>query len=186
MEWKFRELFDARFRELFVKKFGKNIFRLGRIIIVLVLLSLFFQFSIVPSESMVPTIQVKDYLLIYTKSDYKRGDIISFKLPINEKESYLKRIIGLPGDTVEVKKGSVYVNDVALKENYLNEKPTYTYPKTKVPAGCYFVLGDNRNNSYDSHSWGFVKRDEIHGKVVAVLLPFQRFHLVHNELDRNE
>ncbi|PLS19705.1 signal peptidase I [Bacillus sp. M6-12] len=181
--WSMKELFDENFKKKFVAKFGKNLWRLTRIIVILMCMSHFFHFAIVPSESMYPTMHVKDYLMVYTQIDeYERGDIIAFKFPENEEETYLKRVIGLPGDTVEVKDGLVYVNDNSLQEDYLNEKPTYTYSKTVVPEGNYFVLGDNRNNSYDSHNWGFVKKEKIRGKAVVRLLPFSRFHVI-NEQD---
>lgn len=179
MNWTWRELFDENFKKKFVDKFGRNLFRLTRIVVFLIFFSYFFNFAIVPSESMYPTMHVKDYLLIYTKSDkFEREDIIAFKLPENEKETYLKRVIGLPGETVEVKDGYVYINDEKLVEGYLNEKPTYTYPKTVVPQNNYFVLGDNRNNSYDSSQWGFVSEDKIRGKAIVRLLPFSRFHII--------
>lgn len=181
MKWTWKELFDENFRKKFVKKFGRNLFRLTRIILFLMIFSHFFNFAIVPSESMYPTMHVKDYLLIQTKNDdYKREDIIAFKLPENESETYLKRIIGLPGDTVEVRGGFVYINGEQLVEDYLNEKPRYTYPETVVPKNNYFVLGDNRNNSYDSSAWGFVSKDKIRGKAIVRLLPFSRFHIIKN------
>jgi signal peptidase I len=177
--WSFRELFDEQFKKKFVNKFGKNLWRLTRIIVILMIMSHFLHFAIVPSESMYPTMHVKDYLLVYTQiEEYERGDIVAFKFPLNEEETYLKRVIGLPGETVEVKDGYVYINDKPLEEDYLNEQPTYTYPKTTVPEGNYFVLGDNRNNSYDSHDWGFVKEEKMRGKAVTRLLPFQRFQII--------
>lgn len=179
MEWKVRELFDDRFRELFKKKFGKNLIRLTRILFILVVISYFFHFAIVPTESMYPTMHVNDFLIIKAfDNEYQRGDIVAFKLPENEKETYLKRIIGLPGETVEVKEGYVYINGKPLKEDYIYEKPAYTYPKTVIPSDSYFVLGDNRNNSYDSSQWGVVKKENIRGKAILVLLPLKRFHVV--------
>lgn len=182
MDWKWRDLFDERFKRVFSEKFGKNLWRLTRIALMMIVISHFFHFALVPTESMYPTMQVNDYLLIYTKIDnYKRDDIVAFKLPENEEETYLKRVIGLPGETVEVKEGTVYINGQPLKETYLNEKPTYVYPKTVVPEEKYFVLGDNRNNSYDSSQWGFVKKEKIRGKAIVRILPFHRFRILHND-----
>jgi signal peptidase I len=94
----------------------------------------------------------------------ERGDVIIFKAPNGSDEDFIKRVIGLPGDMVEVKNRSVYVNDVALDEPYIMSKPDYDMPKMTVPEGQYFVLGDNRNRSNDSHNGWFVERSEIHGK----------------------
>jgi len=94
----------------------------------------------------------------------ERGDVIIFKAPNDSEEDYIKRVIGLPGDTVEVKNSAVYVNDVKLDESYLMSSPNYNMAKKKVPEGKYFVLGDNRNQSNDSHNGWYVDRSEIHGK----------------------
>jgi signal peptidase I len=95
-----------------------------------------------------------------------RGDVIVFRAPPDQSRDYIKRVIGLPGDTVEVKGGLVYVNGVAMDEAYISARPDYTYAKQLVPTGEYFVLGDNRNNSSDSHVWGFVPEDNIIGQAM--------------------
>jgi len=94
----------------------------------------------------------------------ERGDVIIFKAPKGSDEDFIKRIIGLPGDTVEVRSGIVYVNDVALDEPYIMNPPNYAMEEKKVPEAKYFVLGDNRNHSNDSHNGWYVERSEIHGK----------------------
>jgi signal peptidase I len=78
---------------------------------------------------------------------------------------FIKRVIGLPGDTVEIMNNSVYVNGIALNEPYINEKPNYYMPEKLIPAGMFFVLGDNRNHSNDSHTGWLVPRGDIIGKV---------------------
>lgn len=96
----------------------------------------------------------------------ERGDVIIFTEPNGSNEDFIKRVIGLPGDTVEVKNGLVYVNGVELDEPYIIDPPAYTVEPRTVPEGKYFVLGDNRNHSNDSHSgsdW-YVPRENIHGK----------------------
>ncbi len=96
----------------------------------------------------------------------ERGDVIIFKAPNGSSEDFIKRVIGLPGDVVEVKNGAVYVNGTSLEEPYIpaSNIPSYTMSKKEVPEGKYFVLGDNRNHSNDSHSGWFVDSDDIRGK----------------------
>jgi signal peptidase I len=127
----------------------------------------------IPSEAMLPTFQAGDRVLIdkriYRSTHPKRGDIVIFHpTPTLRQQQFndpfIKRVIGLPGEKIAVKAGKVYVDDFPLKESYLNESPQYDYPATLVPVNSYFVLGDNRNNSYDSHYWGFVPREYIIGK----------------------
>lgn len=178
MKWTWKELFDEQFRATFKRKFGGILIRLVRIIVMLMLISVFFHFSIVPSESMYPTMHVKDYLLVYTQdADYERKDIIAFKFPENEEETYLKRVIGLPGERVKVTEGQVLIDGKAIEEPYIQEAPLYEYEEVTVPEGHYFVLGDNRNNSYDSSYFGFVKEEKIRGKVIVRLLPITRFEI---------
>jgi signal peptidase I len=94
----------------------------------------------------------------------ERGDVIILEPPIDIDEVYIKRLIALPGDTVEVKDGLVYVNGIALEEPYIKEAPTYTFPPTELGDDEYFVLGDNRNNANDSHTGWTITRDDIIGK----------------------
>jgi len=137
----------------------------------------------IPSGSMLPTLQINDRLIIdkisYNFRNPERGDIIVFSptdalKAQNFKDAFIKRLLGLPGDKVEVKEGRVYVNDQLLKENYIEEKPNYNFGPVTVPPNQYLVLGDNRNNSYDSHYWGFVPRDHIIGKAVVRFWPLNR------------
>lgn len=94
----------------------------------------------------------------------QRGDIVVFRFPRDPTRDFIKRVIALPGDTVEVRQGKVYVNGQFVDEAYINEIANYSWPARKMDAGEYFVLGDNRNNSSDSHVWGPVPRDNIIGK----------------------
>jgi signal peptidase I len=110
-------------------------------------------------------------LIYYGLPDIERGDIVVFWFPNDPTKSYIKRVIGLPGETVQVRGGRIFVNGKELQEPYLehslnvaaaDEPPTYVKPH------YYFVMGDNRDNSQDSRYWGFVKRDKIKGKAFLI------------------
>ncbi|MCL1471577.1 signal peptidase I [Argonema antarcticum A004/B2] len=137
----------------------------------------------IPSGTMLPTLQINDRLLIdkliYRFQKPQRGDIVVFSptdtlIQQNLKDAFIKRIIGLPGEKVEVKGEKVYINDQPLQENYIAEAPDYQYGPVTVPPNSYFVLGDDRNNSYDSHYWGFVPRELIIGKATKRYWPPDR------------
>ncbi|MCR5734568.1 MAG: signal peptidase I [Lachnospiraceae bacterium] len=128
--------------------------------------------AVIPSASMESTIMTGDRILgnrlAYLKSDPERGDIVIFKFPDDEKQLFIKRVIGLPGDTLEMKDGKIYINgsDTPLDEPYVKVTPIGDYGPVKVPEGAYFVMGDNRNNSADSRYWvnTFVYKEKILGK----------------------
>jgi signal peptidase I len=143
----------------------------------------------IPSGSMLPTLQIDDKLIVdkisYRFSNPVRGDIVVFNPTAQlEKEKFkdvfIKRVIGVPGDRIEVKTGKVYVNGKVLAEKYLGEAPSYNWSSTAltpdgvVPKDSYLVLGDNRNNSYDSHYWGFVPKAKIVGKAIVRFWPIDR------------
>jgi signal peptidase I len=128
----------------------------------------------VDGASMEPTLVSGEYVIInrlsYRLGSPQRGDIIVFHFPRDPKEEYIKRVIGLPGDEIEVKNGAVYVNGQLFDESYLNVKMDY-FGTWRIPADQLFVLGDNRNNSSDSHDWGTVPMDYVVGKAVIVYWP---------------
>lgn len=149
------------------------------VVVALVLTQVIFVNAQVPSESMEDTIQVGDriigYRLSYLNKDPVRGDIAIFRFPDDETQLYIKRIIGMPGDTVEIREGKVYLNgaDQPLDEPYVKDTPTGNYGPYQVPENGYFMMGDNRNRSADSRYWNntFVMRDKIVGKGVLRLFP---------------
>ncbi|NLM55673.1 MAG: signal peptidase I [Firmicutes bacterium] len=126
----------------------------------------------VNGESMLPTLHHGERLLVdklsYRFVEPARGDIVVFKYPANPKEQFIKRIIGVPGDTVAIKNGIVYVNGIALEEDYISAPARIGFREQQVPPGTYFVLGDNRNNSEDSRfsGVGFVPKENIVGRAI--------------------
>ncbi|MFZ5824249.1 MAG: signal peptidase I [Bacillota bacterium] len=132
----------------------------------------------IPSGSMEPTIQIGDRVwtdkLFLRFGEIQRGDIVVFSPPEPSEYPYIKRVIAVPGDTVEVKGGKVIINGSPVAEPYVVEPPIYNYGPAKVPPGEYFVLGDNRNHSNDSHRWGFLRREKISARAVFRFWPFDR------------
>jgi signal peptidase I len=108
--------------------------------------------------------------LAYRWSEASRGDIVVFYFPLDPSRRFIKRVIGLPGDSIEARDGLIYVNGVALNEPYLAAAPRYT-GSWQVQADTLFVLGDNRNNSDDSQNWGPLPMNEVIGKAVLVYWP---------------
>ena len=132
----------------------------------------FFRVS-VPTGSMENTIMIGDKVFTlrtsYIFSDPKRGDIVVFPLPDNEEVDYIKRIIGVSGDKIEIKEGVLYINDERMIEDYLLEPMRKEdFGPVVVPDGHYFMMGDNRNSSLDARSWDnqFVKKNKIKGKAI--------------------
>lgn len=137
----------------------------------------------IPSESMENTIMTGDRI-IGSRLSYKTGipqryDIIIFRYPDDESILYIKRIIGLPGETVTIIDGKVYINDSPepLDDSFTPEAPVGYFGPYTVPGDSYFVLGDNRNDSFDSRYWEntFVKESQILGKAKFCYFPFNRF-----------
>lgn len=142
---------------------------------------------VVNGASMDPTFETNQYLIVerlsYRSHEPQRGDVIVFRYPNNPSDFYIKRIIGLPGETVMIKGGDVYIQEVGSIESYKLEEPYIAFQSnnnitTKVGQGEYFVMGDNRPNSSDSRTWGTLDREFIIGKAFLRLLPLNKidFH----------
>ena len=133
--------------------------------------------------SMQPTLHEGNLLVVnklaYKLGEPKHGDIIVFHYQGTVTEDYIKRVIGLPGDTVNVSGGVVQVNGQTITEPYIAELPGYS-GNWKVPEGELFVLGDNRNHSSDSHDWGFVQQEWVVGKAIVVYWPLDRMRVLIN------
>ena len=153
----------------------------------LIIRTLFLQAFTIPSGSMLQTVQIGDYLLVnklayglkvpftdhyvWRGDDPQIGDIIVFKYPKDTSIDYIKRVVGVPGDVVEMRNKQFYRNGQPVKEDYIRiDEPGSIQPRrdnwgpVTVPAGKYFMMGDNRDNSLDSRFWGFVDRDAIVAK----------------------
>jgi signal peptidase I len=131
--------------------------------------------------SMVPTLQDGEYVLVnrlaYKTRLPERGDIIVFVSPQTQDLDLIKRVIGLPGDTITVSGGVVQVNDQVLDEPYIAAAPIYN-GQWSVPAGQLFVLGDNRNDSSDSHAWGMLPAKNVIGKAILIYWPIPEWNLI--------
>jgi signal peptidase I len=177
-------------KQSFRAKIRENITTVGIAMIIALLIRIFIaEPRYIPSESMFPTLTIGDRLVI-EKVSYKfhpldRGDIIVFQPPpqlqaigYEADRAFIKRAIAVSGDTVAVTNGIVYLNDRPLTEPYIAQAPQYNYPAVTVPEGQVFVMGDNRNNSNDSHRWGFLPQENIIGHAVFRFWPLDRFGLV--------
>jgi len=136
----------------------------------------------VDGPSMEPSYQHNNRVVVskvsYWFGDIERGDVIVFPAPPNPDEDYIKRVIGLPGDMVKVENGSVFVNDQLIDEPYISAPPISNLRETRVPAGMVFVMGDNRNVSSDSRSWGPLEIEDVIGKAVFVYWPLDKIRVV--------
>jgi signal peptidase I len=129
----------------------------------------------VEGSSMEPNLETGQYLIVnkvqYGLVQAERGDIIVFRAPRTPDKNFVKRIIGLPGEKVELRQGQVYINDKLLYEPYIDARFGYSWGPAVVGADELFVLGDNRNNSSDSHSWGMLPRENVIGKAWVCYWP---------------
>lgn len=151
-------------------------------ILALILRLTVIQTYLIPSESMIDTLQVGDRLFAnkaaYWFQPIKRGDIIVFAYPKDPSKDFVKRVIGLPGDKVEIIDGKLYRNDQLVNEPYIKEPMWFDYPEHIVPENHLFVLGDNRNNSDDSRFWGFLPINNVKGKAYLIFWPIRRMQMV--------
>lgn len=157
------------------------------VMMALVVILFLYQPVRVEGTSMMPSLVDQERIFInkfvyrFGLADIGRGDTVVFWYPGDTSKSYIKRVIGVPGDTVEVAEGSVIVNGRTLNEPYV--PPEYrdhlSMPRRTVPPDDYFVLGDHRSSSNDSRAWGTVPRQNIYGKAVFVYWPLDKMGRVH-------
>ena len=168
------------------KRLGAFFLDIGEVIVFAVGIFFFIYLLIlrphkIKGESMMPNLPDAEYLLTekvsYYRENPQRGDVVVFTPPVSEDE-YIKRVIGLPGETISLKNGKIFINGKELEENYLDIN-VYTDGSTflaegaeyKIPEGKYFVLGDNRPHSYDSRSWGPITKKVISGRAWLIYWP---------------
>ncbi len=152
------------------------------VLIAVVVILFIYQPVKVEGTSMMPSLVDQERIFInkfvyrFGLDEIHRGDTVVFWFPGDPSKSYIKRVIGLPGDTVEIRNGTVIVNGKPLKENYVpaEYRDTQWRPPMKVPPGNYYVLGDHRSSSNDSRNWGPVAGDQIYGKAVFVYWPLEK------------
>ncbi|MDR3288463.1 MAG: signal peptidase I [Peptococcaceae bacterium] len=153
-------------------------------IISLVIRLYVFDVRIVPTGSMLPTIQLNDRLIVDKLfcrfTAIQRGDVIVFRAPATAKlvdsdSDLVKRVIGLPGEKLAVHDGKVWINGAPLTEEYLTSPPSYTFEEIRIPENCFFMMGDNRNSSNDSHEWGVLPAKNIAGRVFVRCWPAKSF-----------
>jgi signal peptidase I len=130
-----------------------------------------------------PSLQNGEYILVnklaYKTGHPERGDIIVFAFPADEGQDLIKRVIGLPGETVHVENNIVTINGAVLLEPYIAQAPLYSGEWT-VPEGYLFVLGDNRNDSRDSHQWGLLPIENVIGKSVVIYWPPDEWKVINH------
>ncbi|MBU4263272.1 MAG: signal peptidase I [Proteobacteria bacterium] len=142
----------------------------------------FIQAYKIPSGAMIPTLLIGDQILvdkhIYKNKEPDRGDIVIFPYPVKPEQDFIKRVVALGGDTIEIKEKQTYLNGKLLQEPYAIHKDPKIFPTGEnqrdfygpitVPTDSVFVMGDNRDNAYDSRFWGFVKKDTIKAKIINI------------------
>ncbi len=170
------------------KKIRENALTMGVALILALIIRIFIaEPRYIPSDSMVPTLIQGDRLVVEKVTNnfhlrpIIRGDIVVFQPPFKlqvlgykTNQAFIKRAIATPGETVAVEDGIVYINHQPLTEDYIAEVPQYNLNSLTVPPGQLFVMGDNRNNSNDSHIWGFLPQENIIGRAVFRFWPLAR------------
>lgn len=169
------------------RKIGHNIWDFTKTLIIAFVLAQLIMVSVaqafqVEQYSMEPTLLPHDRVLVdkllYHARRPHRGDVIVLKYPLNQQRNYIKRVIALPNDTLQVKDGKLYVNGKRAEEPYINGAAQGNYGPFTVPADSVFVMGDNRNNSEDSRAFGPLKEDLIVGQAILIYWPPLRVRLL--------
>lgn len=157
----------------------------GLAVIIFLIIRIGIQNYRIEGASMEPNFHDGEYLIVnklaYRLGEYERGDVIVFKYPNDPSKDYIKRVIGLPGDTVEIRGGQLYVNNVEIEEPYLHMPNTRDESPTVVDTGYLYVMGDNRPASSDTRSWGQLGQDFVIGQAWLAIWPFDTAGLVEHQ-----
>jgi len=157
----------------------------GLAVIIFLIIRIGIQNYRIEGQSMEPNFHDGEYLIVnklaYRLGEYERGDVIVFQYPNDPSKDYIKRIIGLPGDTVEIRGGQLYVNNVEIEEPYLHMPNTRDEPPMVVDAGHLYVMGDNRPASSDTRSWGQLGQEFVIGQAWLAIWPFDTAGLVKHQ-----
>lgn len=155
---------------------------LWAVVLALIIRAVIVQAFWIPSGSMIPTLLPGDRVLVckfwYAFQEPKRGQVFVFKYPVDPKRDFVKRLIGLPGDKLEIRQGQVLINDKGIDEPYVVFPDAFSMNPVTVPDSHYFAMGDNRPNSQDSRFWGFVPEKNVRGPVFFRYWPINRIGLV--------
>ncbi len=169
------------------RRVSRSLWEFGKTLLVAFILAQLIMVSVaqafqVEQYSMEPTLLPHDRVLVnkflYRFRPPQRGDVIVLRYPLNQQRNYIKRIIGLSGETLQLKDGKLYINGRIIREPYLHEAPQGSYGPFTVPADSVFVMGDNRNNSEDSRSFGPLKKELIVGQALFIYWPPTHVHLL--------
>ena len=156
-------------------------------ILALIIVTFILQTFAIPTGSMIPALNIGNHIMvnkfIYYFTKPKRGDIIVFVYPVNPKKDFIKRLVGLPGETIEIKDGSIFINGEKLKVpkiagRYYYNEGVYGEGVVKIPDNAYFVMGDNTKNSKDSRYFGFVPKKNLLGRAFFVYWPLIRMRII--------
>jgi signal peptidase I len=161
------------------------------VVVALIIRNFVLTFVIVDGPSMEDLLYTGDIMIVsrihYLIGTPQRGDVAMCKYPNDPSNSnYVKRVIGLPGETIECIDQTIFINDEPLQEPYLMKGNSNDFGKTVIPDGYYFVMGDNRPRSKDSRSVGFLSKDQVLGRAVIIAWPFQRVHVLPNRTNDRE
>lgn len=151
-------------------------------ILALIIRAVIIQAFYIPSGSMEPTLNVGDRILvnkfIYHLRQPAYGDVVVFKFPGDTSRDFIKRVVGLPGDVISVSEGKLHRNGKPISEGYIKERIYYDFGPVEVPPDNLFVMGDNRNNSNDSHEWGTLPKANLLGKALVVYWPLPKMRTI--------
>jgi len=177
------EISEPEDRRASIKSIAREIVETAALtLVIFFLVRLAFQNFRIEGQSMVPNLHHGQFLivnkLVYYLHPPERGDVVVFHSPQNPNKDFIKRVVGLPGEEVEIGNGQVFVNGVRLEETYISQPSSRSFGPQVVGDFEYFVLGDNRNNSSDSRSWGMLEGEAIIGKAWVSYWPPQEWGLV--------